>query len=342
MPPKRVRETPKTLLVMRFSALGDVAMTVPAIYSLARLYPETRIIVATRPFFAGIFINPPENVELFPVDLKGEYRGIGGLWKLIKRLRAFRPDAVADLHNVLRTWVISAAMRLGGCQVEMVDKMRARRRDAFSGGREQTPYEQRYLDVFRRLGFGVSSHFHSVFDGCPATELPIEVSHPAVGIAPFARYETKIYPAEQMREVVRRLNEQGITTYLFGARGAEAEELKKWEGERCVSLAGKYPLATEMRLMAAMDMMVSMDSANQHLAALSGVPVATLWGSTSPACGFEPFGAHADHAIILGLPCQPCTVAGSKDCKLGHFSCFRMLTPEMVTTRILTLLKPKK
>ncbi|MDE5805406.1 MAG: glycosyl transferase family 1, partial [Paramuribaculum sp.] len=112
----------KRLLTLRLSALGDVAMTIPAIYSLARRYPELQIDVVTRPFFARLFINRPANVSLIEADFSGSNKGIGGMWRLLKKLSKLHPDMVADLHNVLRTWQIDAWMRLRGVRVKMVDK----------------------------------------------------------------------------------------------------------------------------------------------------------------------------------------------------------------------------
>ena len=52
------------IVLLRFSALGDIAMTVPAIYSLAQSRPDMEIYVATRPFFGRMFINAPSNVKV--------------------------------------------------------------------------------------------------------------------------------------------------------------------------------------------------------------------------------------------------------------------------------------
>ncbi len=114
------------MLIIRFSALGDVAMTVPAIYSLATRYPDLNIDVVTRPFFARLFINAPDNVNVIGVDFNKDYKGVGGTLRLLRRLGKLRPDYVADLHNVLRSWIIDRYFRLRGVKVVMVDKMRGK------------------------------------------------------------------------------------------------------------------------------------------------------------------------------------------------------------------------
>lgn len=329
------------VLILRFSALGDVAMTLPVVYSVARAYPDVRFTVATREFFARLFINPPENVEVIGLDLKKRYHGVTGMIRLCRRLARLKPTAVADLHNVFRTWVIDTFFRLRGTHTAMVDKMRSERSRLLREKVMQTPFVDRYRDVFSRLGYPAETAFRSVFaDG--KADAPFEARHPAVGIAPFARYYNKTYPPERMRQVAEILCRKGMRVYLFGARGSEAEELRQWAGSirGCESVAGEYTLQQEMALMSQMDLMVSMDSANQHLAALTGARVLTIWGSTTPACGFTAFGHTASDGICMDLGCQPCTVAGSPTCPRGHLDCLCTISPQAVASRIESILKP--
>ena len=73
--------------------------------------------------------------------------------RLLHDLRALRPDCVADLHNVLRSWIIDNYMRLHGVRVVMVDKNRSKRRKLLSEKVPQTGFITRYADVMARLGF---------------------------------------------------------------------------------------------------------------------------------------------------------------------------------------------
>lgn len=324
----------KRLVILRFSALGDIAMTLPVIYSVAMEYPDVEIYVATRPFFGRMFINPPANVKVLTFDLKEKYRGLGGTLRIARELAALHPDYVADLHNMARTMFISAYLRLHGAKVATVDKARSQRKKVYAGGKPQRQYISRYFDTLARLGFPASMSFRSVYgDSTPAVS--IDMKHPAVGLAPFARYATKTYPPEKMREVARSLANKGVNVYLFGGRGAEAETLGSWEQDGIVSLAGKFPLEEEIAIMSHLDAMVSMDSANQHLAGIAGSKVISVWGSTTPACGFLGFGQTEADAVSLGLKCQPCTIAGSKECPLGHLDCLRNLPVETIVSKVM-------
>lgn len=314
------------LLVVRLSALGDVAMTLPAIYSLARQNPDVQIDVLTRPFFARMFVNAPKNVHMLKADFKNKYTGFFGLLNLALWLRRRGYDAVADLHNVSRSWIIDAVMRLSGVRVAMVPKQRGKRKALLRDKVQQEPFVNRYVGVFRRLGFNVRLDFHSIFDGMENVATPIEIEEPAIGIAPFARFRSKTLPEEIMYGVVQRLASWGWNVYLFGSKDDDGI-LSKWasETDNCTSLAGKYPLEDELAIMSRLDVMLSMDSANQHLASLVGTRVVSVWGSTTPLCGFLGYGQKAADAVCRNLPCQPCSIGGIPgDCRY-HYACLNQI-----------------
>ena len=90
------------ILIMRFSAMGDVAMTVPVVYSLAMQYPNTRITVLSKPFARAFYENLAPNVGFMEVTAE-EMRNVKGLNALYRRLTAKKFTAIADFHDVLRS-----------------------------------------------------------------------------------------------------------------------------------------------------------------------------------------------------------------------------------------------
>lgn len=322
------------ILVLRLSALGDVAMTLPVIYSVARAYPHTEFTVVTRPFFRRLFINAPANVGFIDFDPDATHTGINGLRRFIKELRSQNFSGVADLHDILRTRIIRLAMRQHKVPVQCVDKdRRGRKQLTDKKGRDfQRNYIDRYFDVFARLGYPAQRNFTSLF----ADEAGRK--RHGVGIAPFARYDTKAYPPAMMEEVCALLTDAGEEVTLFGARGAEAEALEKW-AERNPKLrvvAGKLTLEEELKEMSRLRVMLTMDSANMHMASLAGTRVVSVWGSTIPQCGFLGYGQKADDAIWLDLECQPCSVAGLQQCPIGHYACLERIAPAQIASRLLT------
>lgn len=329
------------VLILRLSALGDVAMTIPAIYSVARSFPEHHFIVVTSAFTARLFITPPANVEVVALS-KDESRGWMGTFRLLRRLSALHVDAVADLHNVLRSWFVDIFFRLHFKPVAILDKHRSERRAILHDHAcTATPFTQRYFDVFARLGLKTEPRFTTLFlNSLPSlpSGLPAKATEVWVGIAPFARYRSKTYDVAQMREVVSMLAARPrARIFLFGARGTEEKMLTEWAGktENVFVVAGRLQLEEELALMAHLDTMLTMDSANMHLASLVGTRVVSLWGGTTPACGFLGYGQRLEDALVAGLSCQPCSIAGSDSCPLGHMHCTKGVKPEAIVQKLL-------
>ena len=104
------------VLLVRFSAIGDVAISVPVVRSLAAAYPGTSFTVLTSVRFLPFFRGLPSNVSLIGVDLRKDYHGRGGVRRLFRMLEPMGFDAVADLHGVLRTYSLGLMFRLRiGC-----------------------------------------------------------------------------------------------------------------------------------------------------------------------------------------------------------------------------------
>lgn len=116
------------ILVIRFSAMGDVAMTVPVIQSLAKQYPKVRITVLSRPFARPFFEDLAPNVGFMEADIKEEYKGVKGLNALYRRLIAKQFTAIADLHSVLRSDYLRMRFNLDNFKVAHIDKHRKGKR----------------------------------------------------------------------------------------------------------------------------------------------------------------------------------------------------------------------
>ncbi|MCR4603082.1 MAG: glycosyltransferase family 9 protein [Prevotella sp.] len=349
----------KHILVIRFSALGDVAMMVPVVYSLAMQYPDVRITVLSRSFARSFFEDLSPNVNFMEADLKGEYHGVKGLNSLYRRLVAKQFTHVADLHNVLRSEYLRFRFNMGRFRVEHINKHRKLRRRLVSKAKSwqeplPTSFES-YLDVFRRLGFPIDNpSFVSIFppDGGNLNMLPAAIGPKRswehwIGVAPFAAHPGKVYPIEKMEQVLARLLEAypKARIFLFG-RGRDEDQLfPRWVAQmpRCVNV-GHYleNMHQELILMSHLDVMLSMDSANMHMASLTGTPVVSVWGATDPRAGFMGWRQQAQNAIGIDLPCRPCSIYGQKPCKRGDYACLNGISPDMILERINQILLTSK
>ena len=310
----------KRLLVIRFSALGDVAMLVPVVRVLAEQYPELEITVLSQQRMADLFTGMPENVVFHGVDLKQQ-----SLREIAAGLGKY--DYVADMHGVWRSRYIRLRIALRGAKVRTIRKGRISK-FLLTHGWVHKPLKTttaRYRQVLERLGltiFCTAQNKHKI-----STKVRL-----GIGIAPFAAHRGKIYPLERMEEVVRMLSEEGEQVVLFGGGKREQKILESWakKYKGVESVAGKYSLAEELEIMRGLRVMVSMDSANMHLASLVGTRVVSIWGATHPYAGFMGIGQNEKDCVQRDLECRPCSVYGNKECKYGDYRCMDIKSEEIV------------
>ena len=162
-----------------------------------------------------------------------------------------------------------------------------------------------------------------------------------IGIAPFAAHKGKVYPLRLMEQVVAALSAvDSYRIFLFGAGESERGTLENWEQQykNVHSLAGKLRMDGELIIMSHLDVMLSMDSANMHLASLVGTPVLSVWGATHPYAGFMGWGQSLSRAIQLDLSCRPCSIYGDRSCMRGDYACLALIRPDTIVERIKQLI----
>lgn len=331
--------------------MGDVAMTVPVLKSLVKQYPNVKLTILSRPFFEPLFINIP-NVAFVAVDLKNRHKGLSGIFSLYFELRKFNFDAVADLHSVLRSHILRSLCRFSGKIVAKIDKGRAEKKALTRA--ENKVFKQlkatpeRYADVFRELGFDLK--LESIVKTNASSNEPLKI-----GIAPFAQHAAKQYPLALMHEVVNSLSKK-YDVYLFGGGEKEKAVLSSWSNEHLppdpqlhmptqrrgniFSTVGKQTFAEELKLISTLDLMISMDSGNGHLAANYGVKVLTIWGLTHPYAGFAPYGSSKKNWLLPDLkkyPKIPTSIYGN-NLPTGYETAMTSIPPKVILEKVEELL----
>ena len=205
---------------------------------------------------------------------------------------------------------------------------------------------QNYLDVFAKLGYPVTMQFKSIFpeEGGNLNMLPacmcVKKSFEQwVGIAPFAAHEGKTYPPRLMHQVIELILAKypHAHIFLFGRGMQEEKYFTEWcqQHSACVHTGALLEsLHQELILMSHLDVMLSMDSSNMHLASLTGTPVVSVWGATHPYAGFMGWGQTEESAVQIPLDCRPCSVYGQKPCLRGDYACMRNIPPETIVDKV--------
>lgn len=320
------------ILVIRLSALGDVAILQPVVRQWAAANPETLFTIAAPPILQPLF-DKTDNIRFLPTQKKQSPI------KIYKHLASVHPTAVADMHWVNRSIAVDLLFLMHGTKLHHIDKSRAERRrlthfGAVKYNRQLRPSWQRYDDVFRHLGLNAPDQTleaESRKYWQPRLGTPIRI-----GIAPFAQHKGKIWPAEKMKQLIALLSHwQDTEIMLFGSRN-EASTLEQWAEpyDNVINTAGKQTFEQELHIIASLSLMISMDSANMHFASCLGIPVVSIWGATHPSGGFAGWRQDPDNAVQAALPCRPCSMYGKKECRFADYRCLYQITPQAVAERV--------
>ena len=203
------------------------------------------------------------------------------------------------------------------------------------------PTTERYADVFRSLGFSLSLENISF---PPPKQYPFSIlkaldglSAPVIGIAPFAAHMSKTYSKSNMEKVIYELQKE-YKILLFGGGTEEIEKLQELalSSLNVFSVAGKFTLGEELDIISNLNVMLSMDSSNGHLAAMLGIKVVTLWGVTHPFAGFAPFNQEPINNLLadrIEYPRIPTSIYGNIFPK-GYELAIETIHPEVVVQAV--------
>lgn len=328
--------------------MGDVAMTVPVLKNALEQNPHLHITVVSNAFFEPLFAGM-ERCSFHPAYLRGKHKGATGMYELFRELtKQHRFDGIADLHQVIRSTLLRTLFKLTGKKTASIDKGRKEKKALTK--KEDKVFQQlatsfeRYARVFRKLGIEVTlDHTEPVY---PKQLLPnaivsfFQQGKKVIGVAPFAQHKEKMYPLEKMKVVVQALA-VNHTIILFGGGPEEAAVLNQWSHEipNTANAAGNFSLAQELAIISHLDAMISMDSANMHLASLYKVPVISIWGATHPFAGFYGWGQDEKNIVSVDLSCRPCSVFGNKPCWRGDHACMMQIEEKLIVDQFNSVVK---
>jgi len=337
------REINPTLLVFRLSAMGDVAMVASVLREVMEQQPDLRLVMVSREPFKPFFADIPE-VVFHPFYPHGAHKGVKGLYHLFAELRRYTPDGVADLHYNIRSRALSALFRLTGIPVSQLDKgkkeKKALTRPHHKVRKPLKPMVERYADVFRKLGYPVvlSHALRLRLLPLPDAAKPLFSDHRAakVGIAPFAQHAPKVYPLKRMEVVIDYLDRQGHAIFIFGGGTEEQRIAEGWQEQfrNVHSLIGQFTLQQDLAIISHLNVMLTMDSANMHMASLVGVRALSVWGATHPYAGFLGYGQQPEDCIQVDHPARPSSVYGNKPCLCDGVDSMELIPPEMIISKL--------
>jgi heptosyltransferase-2 len=325
---------PPDILIIRFSAIGDILLMTPLLRALRGKHPDARITVVTRARFAPLLAHNPRVSEVIGWDDAESIAALG------RRLKGRGFSHQLDLHGSLRSL---ALRRAAGGRWTTYPKHRVARtvlirtkRDVY---RDRRPVAERYFDAAKDLGVAPDDGPPEMFLSRPTLQAAedflaahgIGVTRQLIAVAPGAAHFTKRWPLHHWTALARRLVDIGNDVVVVG--GPEDRELgaavADAAGARAVSAAGGFDLPGSAALLKRARALVSGDTGVMHLASAIGTPVVALFGPTVEPFGFFPYHAKAK-VLQRELSCRPCSAHGGPRCPEVHHRCLQDLTPEDV------------
>jgi ADP-heptose:LPS heptosyltransferase len=325
---------PERILIVRLSALGDVALATPALRALRRHYPQARIDWVVDAAYADLLQANPHLSNLIRYERRGEHAGAAGFLRLRQQLARQKYDLVVDLQAKPKTAALVRS--LGAARVVGLRKRSRSELLRAAVGLDRPLVRAHavdlYLEVLAELGVASSG---------PALEVPLtarmrELAAPLgpepargapawVGLAPGARWATKRWRPERFAEVGNALAERGHPILLVGGPGDRAELAAVRAALKVPPVAetGHLPVAGLLGALARLGVLVAGDSGPVHLADALGVPTVALFGPTSPVRWGPRVGPH--RVVNLGLVCSPCSNHGGSRCPIGTHACMELL-----------------
>ena len=326
--------------IFQTSFIGDSVLTTPLIKKTKKLFPDTQIVVITRPQTQDIFKPLPEVAQVILNDKRG-WNKIAGVWKTARDIRKAGIDILLVPHRSFRSALIAW---LSGVKI----------RSGFTSSEgwflytKTVPFNWMIHDAERNLSLlqGIAKE---QFGGeklsmsfTPSAEENVArllkdfnlEGKKLVGIHAGSAWPTKCWPQEYFVELISKLQtELGVQCVLVGGGKQDTdlgEKICQLAQGHAASLCGKTSLADLMALMKHLSLFITNDSGPMHIATAFDVPTLAIFGPTTRELGFFPYGQGHRVLEVKDLPCRPCALHGGKKCPLGHFKCMKDITPDEV------------
>lgn len=339
----------RNIVVFRFSAMGDVALTVPVLQQVISQNPDLDIFIVTRKNFKPFFENQ-KNIYFLAADFKGNHKGLIGLIRLYKQISIIKPETIIDLHQNLRTLFLKFLLIISCIKTKTIFKGRSQKRQLTNNKlfRPLLTTIERYQNVFINAGYlNLNQDTKINFPVFNNSESDINVieqwlienklnNKSLIGFAPFAQHITKMWPIEKYQELFEKIKNNN-EVLVFGGGVQEHQIVENSLNSGAINIIGLFSLSQELYLMSKLKVMVSGDSSNMHLAALMGTNVISIWGSTHYYAGFGPLNQPLDNIVEipkLELPCRPCSVYGNKPCYRKDLACLNRIEAKSIIEKI--------
>lgn len=335
---------PQRMLIIKPSALGDVATTLPLLCDLRRLFPHSRIDWLIDPALADLVRGHDALNELIYFDRRkiagwlthGTSRS--NLRALMRTVKDNQYDMVFDAQGLLRSALLA---RVSGAAVR-VGFADAREGARFLYTHHSRISRQRELAVVRMRSLATVIGSQSQ---CVEFRMPVQAAalakiktivpadRPVAAVIPGARWDAKRWSEQGYSRIVRHLADFGMRVLVLGAPGEKdlCRQVVEQSDVEAINLAGNTNLAELIAAISLCRIVIGNDSGPLHVAAALGRLLVGLYGPTDPA-SVGPYG-QLEHVLHFKQS------GGYRDSNMQDRSAtLQSLSVETVWNKIQTLL----
>lgn len=306
------------ILIIQTAFLGDAILATSVVEEIHHSLPEAKIYLLVKKGNEDIFKEHPY-LMVWTHDKSNKYIS---LFRLIKKIRKEKFDAVINLHRYLSSnilTILSGAKFKSGFESLFTFLFNHHIKHRF----EKNLHEiHRYHEITMPLTHASKVFLPKLY---PIEKLPNNFSPQTkyVCIFPGSVWSTKQLPPEQWIKLIRKFSAD-MEIYLCGSSGEYKlceYILVKCERNNIFNIAGKYSLSDTIRIIQHSQRIYCNDSAPLHMASALNIPTTAFFCSTVRDFGFYPLSKNSEVIEVSNLSCRPCGVHGYKECPRHHFEC---------------------
>jgi ADP-heptose:LPS heptosyltransferase len=326
------------LLFIRFSSIGDIVLTTPAVRCAKQQIPGVEIHFITKLAMKDLVDANPYIDQCHYLD--------GDIAETIGSLKQISFDYIIDLHHNIRSWKIKNALGVTSFSYKKLSIRKLFLAKLHINLLPKTHVCDRYVDTLKHLGVANDGkgldYFFPINNKFTAAFLPTSHRAGFIAFVIGASYANKKMPVVKWIQLAKQLNRPIV---LVGGKEdiADAQIITQSNTSSIYNACGKYNLQESASIIQMANVVVSHDTGFLHVAAALKKPTITIWGATSPALQFEAYypnnsSIHHYNSIVPHLSCQPCSKQGDNHCPQGHFACMQLQDVDVIASKVSELL----
>lgn len=327
------------LLFIRFSSIGDIVLTTPAIRCAKNQIPGVEIHFLTKLSMKDLVIGNTNIDHCHFLD--------NNIDDSIAHLKDIHFDYIIDLHHNIRSWKIKKALGVPAFSYKKLSFQKWILAKMQLNFLPKTHVCERYINTLQYFNvkndaMGLDYFFPKDYI-FKASNLPTSHQAGFIAFVIGASYFNKKMPVQKWIALARQINKPIV---LIGGKedNALASAIAAAVPNFIYNAAGKYDLKESASIIQMAQVVVSHDTGFLHVAAAFKKPIITIWGATSPALQFEAYYPTASatphyNSIVPNLHCQPCSKQGDNKCPQGHFACMRLQNSTTIASKAIDFYK---